>query len=128
MPKLHGVLLRDIFRTWSAPVRVGQVYPILGVVEISELLCILFWARLFRTKKSDQCVCLRQKVNTLTSDDAFPQVNQENVDAGLVQNSASVNATSPVGVTTTTAKEDVEIERESSLTIGELHNGSHDGR
>ncbi len=82
-------------------------------------------ALLFSTTKSDQWIFLRQRVNTITSDDAFPQVNQDNVDAGLVQNSASVNATSPVGVTTTHADEDVEIARVSSLTVGESGDGSH---
>lgn len=48
------------------------------------------------------------------------------MDAGLVRNSASVQATSPVGVTTALADEDLEIERESSLTVGKPHDGCHD--
>lgn len=43
-----------------------------------------------------------------------------------MRNSASVQATSPVGVTTALADEDLEIERESSLTVGKPHDGCHD--
>lgn len=55
----------------------------------------------------------------------LPQVNQDDVDASLVENSAVVSAISPVGSTMGNANEDVSIERKSSLTIGESHVDQH---
>lgn len=44
-------------------------------------------------------------------------VNQTNLDAGLVENFATVNATSSVGAATAEVEKDVKIERESSLIV-----------
>lgn len=70
----------------------------------------------------DSCNCN----NTHDDDDdngggEFPQVTQDNIDAGLIENMATVNATSTEGSTTAIFHEEVEIERDSSLIVGELH-------
>lgn len=51
----------------------------------------------------------------------FPQVTQDNIDAGLIENLATVNAVSTEGGTTAIFHEQVEVERDSSLIVGELH-------
>ncbi|CAM9434639.1 unnamed protein product [Hapterophycus canaliculatus] len=54
-------------------------------------------------------------------------VDQDNLDASFVQNSAVVNAASPIGSTVTKALDHVSIDRESSLTIvkkGDIKRGT----
>lgn len=60
---------------------------------------------------------VQQRKNNDTDD--LPQVNQTNLDAGLVANLVTVNATSSVGATAAEVEADFEIDRESSLIVGE---------
>lgn len=68
---------------------------------------------------------LQQRNNNNKNIDDLPQVNQTNLDAGLVENSVTVNATSSVGATTAKVETDLEIERESSLIVGKSRYGMY---
>lgn len=54
-------------------------------------------------------------------DDDLLQVTQIDLDAGLVENFATVNATSSIGAAASQVEKDVEIQRVSSLIVGEPH-------